>query len=351
MVCDPKMLMTLSKHAADVEDGSKIHPAHAMKTLSSCPVDPTNTTSHLCVRLQRGLKYRSKLLMEVQKERLMIPDKLPPTKLHLRPGPGVHLYPTDGFMNVHKDVLDRQQIDELSLNLAVALQQLYGEKNTSSALLQAYWVNKDGHLVFPDWIKDVVFFQLAKKNADPQTLITPYLRTRIDRQPRYTDVELHELDEIHHRDPGMLVLGRALLELNLLYRGLSIDDHDFDSLDDSDDNDEAMRANNEYFRCAQLFEAHESKLQNSHWLSKAIGACFELRQEDDIPLKEYIQSKIVRPLLIHKQSRSPSEKEVEKNLNILRAKTLSSEAQEMELTTSSLCLYGNDREERVDKTM
>lgn len=204
-------------------------------------------------------------------------------------------------------------INRLAYVLACTLLQLYDDDpNAPDHWISHNWIKRDGIWKTPKWTEHVCFYY--RSDLDIQQ---PYLLSQTNGPPLGDGPPIDDPDDLEyalHSAPGILALGKALLELQIATLGLPLE-----PTLDSEVSQTGPQINTDFYQADGLLKAYEDNLKVHHyWFYKAINACLDLNPDETLSVREYIYKHIVIPLELNYRIHSPSPELIEKQLEDIR---------------------------------
>ena len=284
----------------------------------------------------------------------MVANKPKVREFYVQPKPGLLLADvTSSFKRQHLRP-STAELNRLALVLACTLLQLYDENHDGPFhWISPTWIERDRVWKTPKWTDHLRFYYQINVVGNVN-IQQPYLLSQTNGSPLVEGQpcdDPEELADFMHHAPAILALGKALLELQLAYLGLSLEP-DFDGSEEesnySDDNSPTINA--DYTDTAELFMRHGARLESTHnWYYKAIDACLEPNEDQILSVREFIYKKIVTPLKLNYYINSPSPGQVQEQLDEIRKQSENSGTIGNENTVTTglfaqddVCIYGDD---------
>ena len=263
--------------------------------VSVCAGGKPTESPTICRFIKRGLKSTFRLSMEIEQKNLRVDKKAHPKQLFVNAGQGVPLSTISSLISEKNSQITKRDINGLSLVLAYALLQLYDD-DTAEGL--CYWLNPHWQTchrthILPQWTNYVNFHYHGKWKPGKLDFQKPYLSSTISTCRQQMELPFDDIDEAQHQAPSILALGKVLLEMQLLKKGLSIDLR-VDEEDSDSDDESGANINSDYMHASILLEQHQDKLDP--WYFKAIDACLNPDPAEEMDIRQYIYRNIVRPL-------------------------------------------------------
>ena len=326
-------------------------------------VEKSRTPDTFCSLIKKGRKQGVRLCLQIDGN-AMTASKFLLKEFDARSKEGLLLPQVTSLFESPHSRPSTAEMNRLAFVLAYTLLQLYNhDPNGPNHWMSPIWMEKYGIWKTPKWTDHVRFYYQSqvKKKVDIQQ---PYLLSQTNGAPLVEGPPFDDPDDLTdamHRAPGILALGKALLELQIAYFGLSLEPK-LDSEDIQTDDDDGSEGNSDcsddghptintdYIDAVRLKETHQDKLRSSHhWYYEAIDACLNPNLDPTLSVREYIYKNIVKPLELNYHINSPSREQLQERLNEIDRQRKLSKAVEVEdaireglFDRDDVCLYGDD---------
>ncbi len=325
-------------------------------------VEKSRTTDTFCSLIKKARKHGVRLCLQVDGN-AMTANTFLLKEFKARSKEGLLLPHVTSLFESPDSRPSTAEMNRLAFVLACTLLQLYDhDPNGPTHWMSPIWMERYGIWKTPKWTDHVRFYYQSQveKKVDIQQ---PYLLSQTNGPPLVEGPPFDNPDDLTdamHRAPGILALGKALLELQIAYFGLSLepelnsedsqtdDDGSEGNPDFSDDGHPTI--NTDYIDAVRLKETHQDKLRSSHhWYYEAIDACLNPNLDPTLSVREYIYKNIVKPPELNYHINSPSPEQLQERLNEIDRQRELSKAVEVEnaireglFDRDDVCLYGDD---------